>query len=74
MNDHQWWSSHTNLYETKTIDVLRCISAWNSLPYTVVNSKCVACFENNLKRADLSAFKIMLIAVFFIFRVLLYFN
>jgi len=41
---------------------------------TVVNSKSVACFKNNLKRVDLSVFKYVVLVIFHILFVYLYFN
>jgi len=44
----------TNLFENDFFN--GCVSAWNSLPSSLVKSKSVASFKYNLQSIDLSSF------------------
>ena len=44
----------TNNFENDLFN--RCVSAWNSLPSFLVNSKSIASFKYNLQTIDLSSF------------------
>jgi len=57
MNSIQFNSIQLNSIHLRTISLIaRCVSAWNSLPSSLVESKSVAAFKYNLKSIDLSSF------------------